>query len=104
MWLGCLLVATIPFDDVRQDRVDLVEVNHFYDETGRHIFDQLIFYDWHPERCRHEIRAWRMVRSPRQIPRWDWGKERRIQYLGRRDYPQVRAGICVNRGRRLILS
>jgi hypothetical protein len=30
------------------DRVDLVEVNHFFDEQGRLVFDQVIFYDWRP--------------------------------------------------------
>ncbi len=38
--------ALTGFEDHVRDRVDLVEFNHFYDEQGRNVFNQLIFYDW----------------------------------------------------------
>jgi len=96
-------------DDVAREQVDLVELNHFYDEQGRLVFDQLIFYDW-AERARlipqfetrfgldnaeaqkregfevlfdvksidqqfgvrYQVRAWRLVKNPNQIPQRDW--------------------------------
>lgn len=61
-----------PQEDVSRDRVDLVEVNHFYDDTGRHVFDQVIFYDWSSYDCRHVVRAWRMVKTPSQLPKKSW--------------------------------
>ena len=61
-----------PQEDVSRDRVDLVEVNHFYDDVGRHVFDQVIFYDWSPADCRHVVRAWRMVKKPGQLPQRNW--------------------------------
>jgi hypothetical protein len=61
-----------PQEDVSRDRVDLVEVNHFYDDAGRHVFDQVIFYDWSPLDCRHVVRAWRMVKNPAQLPKRNW--------------------------------
>jgi hypothetical protein len=54
------------------DRVDLIEINHFYDEQGRLVLDQLIFYDWSPSDGRYHVRAWRRVSSPAQIPLRDW--------------------------------
>jgi len=30
------------------DRVDVIELNHFYDNNGRLVFDQVIFWDWAP--------------------------------------------------------
>ena len=39
--------------------VDLIEVNHFYDENGKRVFDQLIFWDWKPAEAAHRVRAWR---------------------------------------------
>lgn len=54
-----------------QDHVDLVEVNHYHDETGRHVFDQLIFYDWNESRNRFDVRAWRLIKQPNQMPRKD---------------------------------
>jgi hypothetical protein len=61
-----------PQEDVARERVDLVEVNHFYDEQGRLVFDQTIFYDWSPAHSRHMVRAWRLVKNPAQLPQRDW--------------------------------
>jgi hypothetical protein len=59
-------------DLVVGDQVDLIEVNHFFDEQGRHIFDQTIFYDWCPVQCRYNVRAWRLLKHPSQRPYRDW--------------------------------
>jgi hypothetical protein len=57
---------------VARETVDLVEVNHFYDEQGRLVFDQTIFYDWSADNGRHMVRAWRLVKNPAQLPQRDW--------------------------------
>lgn len=73
--LVCLAVLTSnPVDDVAVDRVDLVEVNHFYDEQGRLVFDQIIFYDWSAPRGRYNVRAWRLLKTPAQIPHRQQGE------------------------------
>lgn len=61
-------VCLTPVDDVAYDQVDLVEVNHFYDEHGRLVFDQIIFYDWCSSQSRYNVRAWRLLKTPTQIP------------------------------------
>ena len=61
-----------PQGDVARERVDLVEVNHFYDEQGRLVFDQTIFYDWSESHSRYMVRAWRLVKNPAQLPQRDW--------------------------------
>ena len=61
-----------PVEDVARERVDLMEVNHFYDEQGRLVFDQVIFYDWSPEHSRYMVRAWRLEKNPTQLPERDW--------------------------------
>jgi hypothetical protein len=53
---------------VLQEKVDLIEVNHFHDETGRLVLDQLIFYAWSNSQSRYVVRAWRMIRHPHQLP------------------------------------
>jgi hypothetical protein len=71
----CAIVVALgisPQEDVARERVDLMEVNHFYDEQGRLVFDQVIFYDWSPEHGRHMVRAWRLVKNPAQLPQRDW--------------------------------
>lgn len=57
-----------PNTDVAHDVVDLIEVNHFYDEHGRLVFDQVIFYDWCGAQCRYQVRAWRLLKKPSQVP------------------------------------
>jgi hypothetical protein len=61
-----------PQEDVARESVDLIEINHFYDEHGRLVFDQVIFYDWSPRDSRYMVRAWRLVKNPSQLPQRDW--------------------------------
>jgi hypothetical protein len=66
------LCGLSPQEDVASEQVDLIEVNHFYDDQGRHVFDQVIFYDWAEEHGRHMVRAWRLVKNPAQLPQRNW--------------------------------
>lgn len=68
------VVSLQPIDDMPNDSVDLVEVNHFYDEHGRLVFDQIIFYDWCDVQCRYNVCAWRMLKRASQHPQRDWKK------------------------------
>lgn len=61
-----------PQDDVVRDDVDLVEINHLYDEHGKKLLDQVIYYDWCPQACRYQVRAWRLLKNSAQVPRRDW--------------------------------
>jgi hypothetical protein len=61
-----------PREDVAREAVDLIELNHFYDEHGRLVFDQVIFYDWSLTDARYNVRAWRLVKNPAQLPSRDW--------------------------------
>ncbi|MFO0869907.1 MAG: hypothetical protein U0935_13315 [Pirellulales bacterium] len=61
-------LGSTPRDEVTVDRVDLVEVNHFYDDQGKLVLDQLIFYDWCSAACRFQVRAWRLLKTPAQLP------------------------------------
>jgi hypothetical protein len=54
------------------DRVDLIEINHFYDDHGRLVFDQTIFYDWSADDSHYHVRAWRLLKNPSQMPARDW--------------------------------
>ena len=61
-----------PQEDVARESVDLIELNHFYDEHGRLVFDQVIFYDWAAGEARYNVRAWRLVKNAAQLPQRDW--------------------------------
>ena len=75
----CLAAATVlttvgsdSISLVARDRVDLVEVNHFYDEHGHRILDQIIFYDWSGPDGRFHVRDWRLLKRKAQWPVRDW--------------------------------
>ncbi|TWT34704.1 hypothetical protein [Blastopirellula retiformator] len=81
-----LILAAIPVQAATIDRVDLIEVNHFFDEQGRHVIDQIIFWDW--DRDRFQIRAWRLINSDAQLPTRDWRRDQYVCYW--RDLMQLR--------------
>jgi len=69
----CMAAFTLsPADELTVDEVDLVEVNHFYDDQGRLVFDQVIYYDWSTVHSRYQVRDWRLLKTPTQIPLRDW--------------------------------
>jgi hypothetical protein len=59
-------------DVVADQKVDLIELNHFIDQEGREVFRQVLFYDWSESHRRFVIRAWRLVKSDAQLPRRRW--------------------------------
>ncbi len=63
-----VLVSIVPHDEVVYDQADLVELNHFHDDQGRPVFDQYLFYDFCPIASRYQVIAWRMAKSPGQLP------------------------------------
>jgi hypothetical protein len=67
-----LALGIAPQDDAVRESVDLIELNHFYDEHGRLVFDQVIFYDWSAGEARYSVRAWRLVKNQAQLPQRDW--------------------------------
>lgn len=72
MWALLLLAALPTGRDVAVDHVDLIEINHFFDEKGKLVFDQVIFYDWSKTHSRYQVRAWRLLRDRGQYPERDW--------------------------------
>lgn len=68
--IALILVSFIGSGDIVGDKCDLIEVNHFFDDDGRHVFDQQIFFDWSPAAGRYQVRGWRLIKSSRQHPEW----------------------------------
>ena len=49
--------------------VDLIELNHFYDQLGRPVYDQVIFYERAPETGRFQVRSWCLVEDRESLNR-----------------------------------
>lgn len=70
--IALLTIAIMPSTGPVCDNVDIIEVNHFYDQNGRLVFDQVIFWQWHEYEGRYHVRAWRLLKRPSQLPVRDW--------------------------------
>src|SRR5262245_48696402 len=65
----CLAVVGFnPSPEAHEETVDLVEINHFHDDQGRPVFDQILFYEWCADQHRYQVRDWRLLKSTNQIP------------------------------------
>lgn len=60
-FLALMLCLIIGDNRETKEHVDLIELNHFHDCLGRHVYDQVIFYEWAPDRSLYEVRAWCLV-------------------------------------------
>ncbi len=67
-------------DQAVKDKVDLIELNHFHDSRGEHVFDQVIFYNWSKQMKRFQVVAWRLYKTESQIPRPRYDHEGRVYY------------------------
>jgi hypothetical protein len=67
-----LAVGSSPLEANPRDQVAVIEINHFHDEQGRMVFEQLIFYEWCEKSGRFQVRAWRLLKSESQRPRYDF--------------------------------
>lgn len=102
----CSLLAIIPHDDLWQDSVDLVEVNHGYsDDKGEYLWTQVIWYDWNPKTSDYDIVDYRVVsKVPNCKPIYDWNRrvyssmftERFTHELRRVDAKMIRETWVVN--------
>ncbi len=59
--LALLLCVVAALPTFGYESVDLIELNHFHEEEGRHVYDQLIFYEWSPSQAKYHVRAWCLV-------------------------------------------
>jgi hypothetical protein len=74
--LFLILIAVLPSDTAAREHVDLIEANSFYDDMGRLVFDQLLFFDWSHNDGRYQLRAWRMVKNQSQFPTFSEARQR----------------------------
>jgi len=60
--IAAALIGIMPANDAKESRVDLIELNSTYDEHGRLVFDQWIFWDFNHIESRWQVVDWRLVK------------------------------------------
>ena len=64
----CLLEFDDPVNYLKEDRVDLIEINHYFDTNGKPVLNQLIFHEWNDRRQQFEICDYKLLRSDNHLP------------------------------------
>jgi hypothetical protein len=68
----CCAIRAIGSDgtgSIIREEVDLIEVNHFHDDLGRHVYDQVVFYSWSKAAGDYHVRSWCLLDDPSRWPR-----------------------------------
>jgi len=72
-----------PLLPVADETIDVIEVNHFYDDSGKHVFDQIIFWEYrradgavttHDCALGRVVQACRFIKCYSQMPQRDYGR------------------------------
>jgi hypothetical protein len=111
--LFLICIGIIPQETTLKDHVDMVEINHFYNEQGALVFDQVIYWDWNGAEGRFEVVDWRLIKNARaELTEAERFKLQQIQpvmmikdgsqvrmpvvpeWIGSPKVPIKRAGIC----------
>ena len=50
------------------EHVDMIELNHNYDNRGQHVFDQVIFWRVDAATRRYQVRGWKICQSQNDYP------------------------------------
>ncbi len=67
--LGASLFAVSdPVEIAVREHVDLIEINHYFDDGGKPVFYQLIFYNWDEIGGRYNVVGWRLLKHETQVP------------------------------------
>ena len=53
-----------------EDRVDLLELNHKFDNQGRHVFSQVIAWERLPANGQYHVRAWKLIEKRESLTGW----------------------------------
>jgi hypothetical protein len=66
--IAFLLLCVIGSKLGTSEHVDMIELNHYFDNRGQHVFDQVIFWRIEESTRRYQVQAWRMCNSPEDYP------------------------------------
>jgi len=70
LWIVLLCGASVPKGHrIIEEQVDMIELNHFFDPQGRHVYDQVIFYHVAPETGKFRVRAWCLIEDRESLSR-----------------------------------
>ena len=56
-----IALLSVPIAFSTHEHVDAIELNHFHDQRGHLVYDQVIFWERTPVNGRFQVRAWCLV-------------------------------------------
>lgn len=64
-----LLLSVFSPNLMAVEHVAVIELNHFFDQRGKPVFSQVVFYERSPETGRFQVRAWCLVEDREELGR-----------------------------------
>ena len=89
--IALLLSASIGLGLETIDNVDMIELNHFYDQRGCHVYDQVIFWRQDPATKSFEVAAWTMADQTDKYPHRSNGNVWESKWFDGKMYRNVRS-------------
>lgn len=89
--IALLLSASIGLGLETIDNVDMIELNHFYDYKGCHVYDQVIFWRRDSAFKRFEVASWTMADQADKYPHKANGNVWESKWFDGKLYRVVRA-------------
>lgn len=97
-WLAIIAISINPAPDGRTDDMcDRIELNHFYEEDGSHVFDQFVFWDWNYDESRWEVVDWRLIEGCRVLEDGELLDWQRTHPRGPPYVPRLRGDVLPRR-------
>ena len=56
-----IALLSVPLNLTTLEHVDAIELNHFFDQRGHLVYDQVVFFERTPTTGRFQVRAWCLV-------------------------------------------
>lgn len=66
--IAFLLLCVIGSKLEKSAHVDMIELNHYFDDRGQHVFDQVIFWRIEESTRRYQVRGWKICNSQNDYP------------------------------------
>jgi hypothetical protein len=89
--IGLALFGSIGLGVETSEHVDLIELNHFYDCRGCHVYDQIIFWRQDPATKRFEVASWTMADNSSKYPQKSDSGRWHVIYQDGQHYRNVRS-------------
>lgn len=96
--MTAVILSLLPDYNIVCTNVDAIELNNYYDENGRHVFSQYIFWKWEEgnDGERFYVQDWRLynLKKKQYLPTYDWKRKvYSVNWIDGKHHRKIRSPI-----------